>query len=163
MATPAYLWLKDDGGTDIKGSVDVYGREGSIEILGLNHCVALPDDNAMGKATAAREHAPFTFDKETDASTPYLYKAVSTGQKLKSAEVKFYHINEAGQEVEYFSTLMEGVTVICIGPVMYDVKSQYGEQRNHLDVVELMYEKITWRYVDGNIIHSDSWNQRATA
>lgn len=77
--------------------------------------------------------------------------------------MKFYHINDAGQEVEYFSTLMEEVTVIGIGPVMYDVKSEYGEQRNHLDIVELMYEKITWRYVDGNIIHSDSWNQRATA
>ncbi|MCP1438304.1 type VI secretion system Hcp family effector [Erwinia persicina] len=88
---------------------------------------------------------------------------MSTGQKLKSAEMKFYHINDAGQEVEYFSTLMEEVTVIGIGPVMYDVKSEYGEQRNHLDIVELMYEKITWRYVDGNIIHSDSWNQRATA
>lgn len=31
MAIPAYLWLKDDGGADIKGSVDVNGREGSIE------------------------------------------------------------------------------------------------------------------------------------
>lgn len=35
MAIPAYLWLKDDGGADIRGSVDVAGREGSIEILGL--------------------------------------------------------------------------------------------------------------------------------
>ncbi len=30
MAIPAYLWLKDDGGADIKGGVDVRGREGSI-------------------------------------------------------------------------------------------------------------------------------------
>ena len=29
MAIPAYLWLKDDGGADIKGSVDVQGREGT--------------------------------------------------------------------------------------------------------------------------------------
>lgn len=35
MAIPAYLWLKDDGGADIKGSVDVRDRVGSIEILGL--------------------------------------------------------------------------------------------------------------------------------
>ena len=32
MAIPAYLWLKDDGGADIKGSVDVKDREHSIEI-----------------------------------------------------------------------------------------------------------------------------------
>ncbi|MRN88001.1 type VI secretion system tube protein Hcp, partial [Yersinia pestis] len=25
------------------------------------------------------------------------------------------------------------------------------------------YEKITWTFKDGNIIHSDSWNERATA
>ncbi|KMK20666.1 Hcp1 family type VI secretion system effector, partial [Pluralibacter gergoviae] len=25
------------------------------------------------------------------------------------------------------------------------------------------YEKITWTYKDGNIIHSDSWNERVTA
>ena len=30
MAIPVYLWLKDDGGADIKGSVDVKDREGSI-------------------------------------------------------------------------------------------------------------------------------------
>ena len=33
MAIPVYLWLKDDGGADIKGSVDVQDREGSIEVV----------------------------------------------------------------------------------------------------------------------------------
>ena len=33
MAIPVYLWLKDDGGADIKGSVDVKDREGSIEVV----------------------------------------------------------------------------------------------------------------------------------
>lgn len=163
MAIPAYLWLKDDGGADIRGPVDVAGREGSIEILGLNHGVSLPTDNATGKPTATCEHSPYSFDKEIDASSPYLYKAVTSGQKLHSAEVKFYRINDAGQEAKYFSVLMEGVTIFSMGPIMYDVKSQYGEKRNHLEAVELTYEKITWCYVDGNIIHSDRWNERTTA
>ncbi len=30
MAIPVYLWLEDDGGAPIKGSVDVNGREGSM-------------------------------------------------------------------------------------------------------------------------------------
>ena len=163
MAIPAYLWLKDDGGADLRGSVDVVGREGSIEIHGLRHGVSIPTDDTTGKATATREHAPYIFSKEIDASSPYLYKAVTTGQKLKSAQVKFYRINDAGQEVEYFSVMMEGVMVVTVAPMMYDVKTAYGEARNHLEMIELVYEKITWRYVDGNIIHSDSWNERATA
>lgn len=31
MEIPAYLWLKDDGGADIKDAVDVQDREGSKE------------------------------------------------------------------------------------------------------------------------------------
>jgi type VI secretion system secreted protein Hcp len=42
MAIPAYLWLKDDGNADIKGSVDVQNREGSIEIHSFAH--GLPTD-----------------------------------------------------------------------------------------------------------------------
>lgn len=45
MAIPAYLWMKDDGGAEIKGSVDVHGREGSIEVLGFSHGLHLPTDN----------------------------------------------------------------------------------------------------------------------
>ncbi|MGQ5714697.1 type VI secretion system tube protein TssD [Enterobacter cloacae] len=97
MAIPAYLWLKDDGGADIKGSVDIYGREGSIEIIGLNHGVVQPTDKHNGKATSLRVHSPYSFDKEIDASSPYLYKAVSTGQKFKSAEVKFIIEQTSGE------------------------------------------------------------------
>lgn len=96
MAIPAYLWLKDDGGADIKGSVDVQGREGSIEVVALDHDVYIPTDNNTGKLTGTRTHKPFTFTKEIDASSPYLYKAVTTGQTLKTAEFKFYRINDAG-------------------------------------------------------------------
>ncbi|TDY81189.1 UNVERIFIED_ORG: hypothetical protein C7429_102307 [Pantoea allii] len=28
---------------------------------------------------------------------------------------------------------------------------------------ELRYEAITWKYVEGNIISRDTWNERATA
>ncbi|MES0264541.1 type VI secretion system tube protein TssD [Citrobacter sedlakii] len=163
MAIPAYLWLKDDGGEDIKGSVDVRDRDGSIEIIGFNHGVLQPTDKHTGTATSLRAHSPFSFDKEIDSSSPYLYKAVTTGQRLKSAEVKLYKINDAGQEVEYFSVLMEGVTIVSVCPMMLDVKSPDYERHNHIELVKLLYEKITWRFADGNIIHSDSWNDRKTA
>lgn len=56
MAIPAYLWLKDDGNNIIVASVDVAGREGAIEVLGLNHGVMLSTDNMTGKTTAVRDH-----------------------------------------------------------------------------------------------------------
>lgn len=30
MAIPVYLWLTDDAGNQVNGSVDLYGREGCL-------------------------------------------------------------------------------------------------------------------------------------
>ncbi|EQC00271.1 Hcp family type VI secretion system effector [Photorhabdus temperata] len=163
MAIPAYLWLKDDGGADIKGSVDVQGREGSIEIVALEHALHIPTDNNTGKLTGTRVHAPLMFTKEVDASTPYLYKAVTSGQTLKSAEIKWYQIDDAGQEKVYFITKLDNVKVVKVAPLMHDIKDPAKEKHNHLEQIEFRYEKITWTYQDGNIIHSDSWSERSTA
>ena len=86
MAIPAYLWLKDDGGADIKGSVDVMRREGSIEIWGFGHGLHLPTDSNTGKITGTRVHSALTFEKKFDSSSPCLYKAIASGQTLKSGE-----------------------------------------------------------------------------
>lgn len=163
MAIPAYLWLKDDGGADIKGSVDVQGREGSIEVVALDHDVYIPTDNNTGKLTGTRTHKPFTFTKEIDASSPYLYKAVTTGQTLKTAEFKFYRINDAGQEVEYFNTTLDNVKLVRVAPLMHDIKDPVKRSITTWNALSSATRKITWTYKDGNIIHSDSWNERPSA
>ncbi|SWR99597.1 type VI secretion system effector [Klebsiella pneumoniae] len=53
--------------------------------------------------------------------------------------------------------------MVKVNPLMHDIKNPAYEKHNHLEQIELRYEKITWTYKDGNIIHSDSWNERATA
>ena len=161
MAIPAYLWLKDDGGADIKGSVDVNKREGSIEVIAFGHGLHIPTDNNTGKITGTRIHAPMIIEKEFDSSSPYLYKAVARGQTLKSAEIKWYRINDGGQEEEYFNMLLEGVKIVSVSPLMYNTKTV--EKCNHLERVELRYEKITWKYCDGNVIFADAWDERVTA
>ncbi|MCS4271010.1 MULTISPECIES: Hcp family type VI secretion system effector [Raoultella] len=160
MAIPAYLWLKDDGGALIKGGVDVLNRESSIEIKGFHHNLMIPTDNATGKVTGTRMHSPMLLVKEFDYSSPYLYKAVSTGQNLTSAEIKWYKINDAGQEVEYFNIFLEEVRIVSISPSM---ASPDNPNENHMETLELRYEKITWKHCDGNIMHTDAWNQRQTA
>lgn len=158
MAIPAYMWLKDDGGAEIKGSVDVQGREHSIEISGFGHSLSIPTDDSTGKLTGTRIHGAMTIEKEFDSSSPYLYKAVATGQKLQSAEIRWYTINDAGQEVEYFNMFLEGVRIVTIVPSMIR-----NEKINHIEHISLRYERITWKYCDGNIQFTDSWDERPIA
>ncbi|MBX4753242.1 hypothetical protein C6987_27220 [Klebsiella pneumoniae] len=83
---------------------------------------------------------------------------------LSSLSVIYYSaqlFNDAGQEVEYFNMLLEGVKVVAVTPIMYNTKTV--EKCNHMERVELRYERITWKYCDGNIQYTDAWNERATA
>ncbi|WP_312416652.1 type VI secretion system tube protein TssD [Pseudescherichia sp.] len=163
MAIPVYLWLKDDGGNLVKGSVDVNGREGSIEIMELMHTVDLPVDDRTGKVINKCLHGDYFLIKELDSASPYLYQGVSSGRKFKEAVLKFYRINYNGQEEEYFRVTMENVSVNEVEPFMMDIKNPRYKKHNHLEAFYLAYEKITWHYLDGNIIHSDSWNSKEAA
>lgn len=159
MPIPAYMWLKDDGGALIKGGVDVKDRDYTIEVKGFHHNLMIPTDNATGKVSGTRMHSPMLIVKDFDCSSPYLYKAVATGQKLQSAEIKWYRINDAGMEAEYFNMLLEGVRIMSISPAM---ATGNNLNENHMETVEMRYEKITWKHNDGNIIFTDSWNDRQT-
>lgn len=70
MAIPSYLWLKDDGGADIKGSVDVQNREGSIEVIEFVHSLTIPTDNNTGKLTGTRIHTPVVLVSQNNHHQP---------------------------------------------------------------------------------------------
>ena len=52
------------------------------------------------------------------------------------------------------------VRIVSISPAM---AAASNPNENHMETVELRYEKITWKHNDGNIIFADSWNDRQTA
>ncbi|MEM6049292.1 type VI secretion system tube protein TssD [Erwinia sp. P7711] len=153
------MWLKDDGGAEIKGSVDVKDREGSIAIIGLSHGINLPVENSNGRITGTRQHSAMLIEKEVDRSTPYLYQAATSGQTLKIAGIRFYHINNAGQEVCSYTVVLENVKITGVP----NVKLAGNDKMNHVESVSLQYEKITWRIAEGNIQYMDARNERNTA
>ncbi|MBU9825130.1 hypothetical protein FS594_00350 [Rahnella aquatilis] len=62
-------------------------------------------------------------------------------------------------EAEYFNIILENVKVTSIAPNLYP-----GNQTGtHFETIPLRYESITWKYVNGNIIYKDTWNERITA
>lgn len=75
MAIPVYLWLEDNRGSPVKGSVDIKGREGAIEVTELMHSVEQKTDPITGKITSKQLHSSYAFMKDTDISSPYLYNA----------------------------------------------------------------------------------------
>ncbi|MEM5387386.1 type VI secretion system tube protein TssD [Paraburkholderia phymatum] len=158
MAIPLHLWLKNENGAEIRGSSHVVGREGSIEVLSLTHGMHVDTDHVTGKLVGGRSHRPLTIEKELDRSSPLLYMALARGLTLQSTELKWYRVNDAGREEEYFNMLLRHVKVASVTPKVLNIKEQPSIHRNHFEVVEFRYEEITWWYLDGNLKFKDAWN-----
>lgn len=153
MAIPVYLWLTDYSGNQVKGSVDIQGREGSIEIVEFMHSVDLPIDNLTGKITGKRIHGDFALIKEIDSSSSYLYQSVSTGDKFKQAELKFAgrpgFKNDSAQEcVKNKGPLPRGT--YTIGSAFYHPKTKAWTMRL------TPYAGIDMCGRDGFMIHGES-------
>jgi type VI secretion system secreted protein Hcp len=155
------MWMKDNSGKSVDGSVDVAGREKSVEVLEFEHEVRMPTDPDTGKLTGTRKHEAIRLLKAIDASSPYLYKAVCMGITFNEVVIKWYRINDAGAETEYFSHKLEGVKICSVRPIMHNVKDSSKEKFEHMEEVQLRYEKITWTYADGNLQASDAWQDKA--
>lgn len=163
MAIPVYLWLTDDSGNPVKGSVDVRGREGSIEISEIMHALELPVDDLTGKITGPCVHGEMSFRKDIDSSTPYLSKGVSSGRRFKEAIFSYYRINYNGQEEEYFRVTLTDCRITDVNTFVLDIKDPRFEKHSHQEYVSINYANIEWHYLDGNIIHFHGWNERRTA
>ncbi|NYU10344.1 Hcp1 family type VI secretion system effector [Enterobacteriaceae bacterium CCUG 67584] len=159
MSNPAHLWLTDDNGSPIVGPCLMPARLGSIELRSVSHHVWLPSDPNTGKLSGTRLHTPVKDQKEFDRTTPLLFRALCEGRTLKTATLKMYQTNDAGIEVEYFNIVMENVKICAITPNLHPS----GMTSTHLEDIELRYEKILWKYIDGNILYEDSWNHRVFA
>lgn len=64
-------------------------------------------------------------------------------------------------EEEYFRVSLENARVLEVEPLLLDVKNDKWAKHNHLEYIDMGYEKITWHYLDGNIIHTDTWKERS--
>ncbi|MNB84976.1 Major exported protein [compost metagenome] len=158
MSNPAHLWLTDENGSPVIGPSLLPARLGSFEIRNVNHTVWVPESPNTGRLTGTRVHRPLNIHKEFDSATPILYRAMCEGRTFKSAMLKMYKTLDQGMESEYFNIIMENVRIASISPLLHPA----GITNTHLEDIHLRYEKITWKYCEGNIMYKDEWNNRAT-
>ena len=86
MPIPPYMWI--------------WGLK-RVVVQILTGLLMLKTARAALISSAQGHIPPSCLKKELDSSSPYRCKTVATGQTLKSAEVRFCNINDAGQEVCY--------------------------------------------------------------
>ena len=60
------------------------GREDTILVQAVDHSIAIPRDTQTGLPTGKRVHHPMKITKMYDKSSPKLYQALVTGERLET-------------------------------------------------------------------------------
>jgi type VI secretion system secreted protein Hcp len=164
MAAPIYMWIKDEAGSPIEGSVLIRDdREGSIEVYALEHEIENPIDEHTGNLNGVRRHKAMNITKRIDKSSSELFRSVTDGRTLSEVILNFYEINDEGREVNYYTIQLDNVKICKFETLVPNVKMSESDRLPHLEKFALRYEKMTVTYTEGNRTASDSWKERKVA
>jgi type VI secretion system secreted protein Hcp len=155
MSLPAYLFLYDESGVQIKGDCLIPGREGAIEIMNSSYGVRQGVDSITGSMTGTRQHDPVTVHKQLDKTSPFFAIAVCESKRLQKAVIKYYAIIEAGIEVELYKITLDSVVISSVD--FTHVYYPGSSSPNMHEVIGLRFRGIEWNYLSGNIKYDDAW------
>jgi type VI secretion system secreted protein Hcp len=151
------MWATGEVTGEFTGSVEVAGREGSVEIIEIEHDTHIPTDVHTGAPVGKRIHTPFKVRAAIDKATSLFYRATTRGEKLPTVEFKFYMIDDTGNEVEFYNIMLGEARCVTAILDVPNVKNKTTEHFPHMVELWFVYENITWTFVDGAITYTDDW------
>ena len=166
MPTPAYLELEGvtqgaitEGAftEDSVGNIYQEGHENEILVQAFDHTVTVPTDVQSGQPTGQRMHKPMTITKVFDKSSPQLYVALSTGERLTKCLLKFYRTSTSGTQEHYFTIELADAIVTNIKAYMPNCQDPSQAHFTHLENVSFTYRQITWNHEVAGTSGSDDW------
>lgn len=168
MPTPAYLTI--EGSTQKKiteaafteksvGNIYQEGHENEILVQAFEHELKVPVDPQSGQPSSQRLHKPMTITKVFDKSSPLLYVALATGERLTKCELKWYRTSTTGTQEHYFTTALEDAIITNIEALMPNCQDPGQSHFTHLEKVSFSYRKITWTHEAAGTSGEDDWRK----
>jgi type VI secretion system secreted protein Hcp len=156
----------DINGKNISGPVRFYDPElntlmGSV-CVEFDHCVSTaPQDyihSLLCGNSFVRKHEPMTLVKKIDKTSTTLMHYFRKGKFFQKVEIRWYQYNsKTNKNEEYFRMIVEYARLMSVRHTLLNVKDHNLENYDHLERIQLVYNKITWLYLDGHISHTDTW------
>jgi type VI secretion system secreted protein Hcp len=171
MPTPAYLTV--EGATqglitsgafteDSVGNIFQEGHEDEVLVEAFQHTVKVPTDVQSGQPTGQRMHMSLIITKVFDKSSPLLYAALTTGERLTKCTIKWYRTSTSGTQEHYFTTELEDAIIVDITARMPNCQDPNLAHFTHLEDVSFTYRKITWTHEKAGTSGSDDWRKPVT-
>jgi type VI secretion system secreted protein Hcp len=134
-AMTSYLHLTGATQGPILGDCSQSGREGAILSYSYGHDVSMQGGVPV--------HGMVQITKHSDISSPKLYQAIFSGERL-TFTLDFYRINPEGSEEIYHSVVLEGARIVSIKPWTPLTFLEENKPYRNMELVAFDYESITW-------------------
>ncbi len=157
MPMVSHMWLEGERQGPIAGSCDQAGRENSILVQALEHNVYIPHDPQSGQPTGKRVHEAIKITKVIDKSSPLLFQALTSGERMKDVTIKLYRIDRTGAEEHYYTINLEDAVIVAIRTWIPNCLDPSMESFQHMETVDITYRKITWTYEVEGLQADDDW------
>ena len=166
MPTPGYMSIEGETQGNITegaNSMDSMGNrfqedhENEITVQGFEHQILIPRDPQSGQPSGQRVHDAFVITKIYDKSSPKLYEALTSGERLPKVVLKWYRTSMTGQQEHYFTHELEDAMIVDIKAKMPNCQDPAMAHFTHMEDISLTYRKISWTHEVSGTSGSDDW------
>jgi len=158
VTTDGYLTLTGENQGKIQGSCLKKGWVNAIEILHFSHCVDIPKNTETGLPTGRRIHRDIIIQKEIDKSTPNLYQALCTSEKIITVTFSWQRFDSIGSVEPYFTIKLKDSMITKIQPCIIQGFTSSQENYPFTEKISFAYEKIIWTYEPEGMEFEDKWS-----
>jgi type VI secretion system secreted protein Hcp len=159
MPTPGFAELEGAEQGPIEGSCRREGREGQLEIYAFDHVIELPRFEGHGLPLGRPIHGFISVNKEVDQSTPKLYQALLTRERLSKVIFSWMRYTPSGVEAVFYRVRLINAIITRIQPTMADFFDPAAEGYRFMESISFAYERIVWSWgANGDIEYEDAWN-----
>jgi type VI secretion system secreted protein Hcp len=166
MPTPAYLTIEGTKQGPITqgtltaesvGNIWQEAHKDEILVEAFKHELLIPTDPQSGQPTGQRVHQALVITKVYDKSSPLLYTALTTGERLSKVQIKWYRTTPEGTQEHYFTHELEDAVIVDLKAYMPNCQDPKQAHFTHLEDIAFTYRKISWTHVAGGTSGSDDW------
>lgn len=157
MPMPSYLKLTGKSQGAIEGSCVIKGKEKTIEVWAMSHNVEIPRNIHDGLPSGNRRHLPLEIVKNIDKSSPKLYQALTSGERLTEVNLDFWRITPEGKEELYYTIKLSEAIIVNMQTYYPETFVEANAQYRHMEKVSFTYEKIVWTWKPDGIEAEDDW------
>lgn len=172
MPTPAYITMVGTkqglitAGTfteDSVGNIYQEGHEDEALVQAFSHEIIIPRDPQSGQPTGQRVHKPLMITKVYDKSSPLIFNALTSGERLSECTIKWYRTSSAGVQEHYFTVKLEDAVIVDVKAYMPNCQDPNMSHFTHLEDVYMTYRKIIWTHEVAGTSGSDDWRAPISA